>query len=169
MDPLNVRNEYEYYLKRIDIDKGKEYKDRLKNLRDIYNKIEIEDNAFAQAIKKTYEASETAYIRVHDNFENNVNEKELENTKNVAIKDYIRNQMSISTLRSTIPVKYEEIDFFYVINNYELYIDPTEEILYRKNVIKEEIAALEVAIKSIIDNKCRSLSLLEFYEVTFRK
>lgn len=57
----------------------------------------------AQAIKKTYEASETAYIRVHDNFENNVNEEELENTKNVAIKDYIRNQMSISTLRSTIP------------------------------------------------------------------
>ncbi|XP_050060612.1 uncharacterized protein LOC114124904 [Aphis gossypii] len=56
--------------------------------------------------------------------------------------------MSISTLRSTIP----------------------EEILYRKNVIKEEISALEVAIKSIIDfekNKCYPLSPLEFYEVTF--
>ncbi|XP_050059704.1 uncharacterized protein LOC126550992 [Aphis gossypii] len=46
MDPLNVRNEYEYYKERIYIDK--KYEDRLKNLRDIKNEIEIEDNAFGK-------------------------------------------------------------------------------------------------------------------------
>jgi len=57
----------------------------------------------ADAIKKTYEATQNAYEALH-NFENNENEneEELENIKNVAIYDYLKNQLPISTLRSTI-------------------------------------------------------------------
>lgn len=57
----------------------------------------------ARAIEKTYEVTKNAYIAV-GNFENNVDgsKEELKNIKNVAIQDYLENQMSISTLRNTI-------------------------------------------------------------------
>ncbi|KAE9532176.1 hypothetical protein AGLY_010378 [Aphis glycines] len=143
-----------------------EYAERLLELQNISKSIINEENKFAQAIKNTYEATETAYITVHKNLQNNENKEEVEN-KNKAIEKYLKNQMSISTLRSTIPVKYEEIEFFYVINNYELYIDPTEEIFYRKEVITQEISALKKAIHSLKSKECPLLNESAFYEVTF--
>ncbi|XP_025206698.1 uncharacterized protein LOC112602699 [Melanaphis sacchari] len=99
-------------------------------------------------------------------FENNENEdqrKIYEMDKNAAIEYYLQNQMPDISNKSLSTVYWNTEIPRYVFKNYELYVDPTEEIYYLSQIIQADLIYLEK--RKTYNTNCRKLTDIEYDEV----
>ncbi|XP_026813475.1 uncharacterized protein LOC113554027 isoform X2 [Rhopalosiphum maidis] len=156
-----VLDDYSEYI--LNINKlEKMYKRKYKNdFKDI-TKLKNQEFQYVTQFKIAYNATKEAYEAV-EQFENmvnegNVNEITMEynkEKKNDIIEKYLQNQMP--ELHYTADGNTPR----YVFENYELYVNPTEDIYYMSNVKQAEYDSIKKRMKGT----CNALNESEYYEV----
>ncbi|XP_060842913.1 uncharacterized protein LOC132923107 isoform X2 [Rhopalosiphum padi] len=126
-------------------------KDGFKDITELKN----QESNYVRNFKRAYDATKKAYEAVEE-FENYVNKslinkstkEDYEKKKNDAIQEYLQNQMpELNSADVNWGGNTENTPPRYVFENYELYVNPTEDIYYMSNVKQAEHDSIEKRTK----------------------